>query len=146
MPSGLPTGVTLAAGEERVWSDRLWRELTIDLYLLDRVAQNVNTAKAAALARPNDRSMTSARGGKVYSDQGEWADDACAYCHNRTHHSTAGVPLENENNWWYGTGDGKHNPYRCPCLKRYLAEGGGSDNDAATQAALHNCLRWAGSR
>ena len=72
-----------------------------------------------------------------------WGPLACAYCAFREP-APAGTATGDQ--WWFGTGDGAHNPYRCQPAKRYLAEGGDAAVDPAYAPHLRRCLRVAPNR
>jgi hypothetical protein len=96
-----------------------------------------------AKARPSDIGMTAPREGQeqCLSPRGtipeEWGPAACAFCANRPKDVSN---IAGNKFWWYGNGNGAHNPYRCACLKRYLCEGGDTTNDAAYAAKLRACV------
>ena len=69
---------------------------------------------------------------------GQWPADACAYCHFRPR---APAGTAESDLWWYGTGDGAHNPHRCKAFKRYLAEGGDRSADPQFVDHLSACLK-----
>ena len=67
----------------------------------------------------------------------DWSKDACKYCFHRPQ---APAGTADADKWWYGTGDGSHNPRRCQPLKRFLAEGGDPSTDAQYASHLRGCL------
>ena len=54
--------------------------------------------------------------------KGQFAKGACLYC---LHRPLPKSDTPDSEKWWYGTGNGDHNPYRCRAFIRYLVEGGG---------------------
>ena len=131
--------------QKRAWTTSEWASVLPDFDKIDELA--VTTAgHATAQARPADASRTTTRTGRPTStkndrDQNEWAEDSCSYCHYRDL-APADVAPGSPLHWWYGTGNGKHSPYRCQCFKRYLAEGGDAAADPAAAPYLQNCLRF----
>ena len=132
-----------AAGTQ--WSDdaRNWARVTIDFDYHDQIAQTT-AGNATCLCRPSDASRTTTRLGrpKTTADNGgEWADDSCAYCLYRPL-APPDQPEGHANNWWWGTGNGKHNPYNCSPSKRYYAEGGDVARQPTHAPYLRACLRF----
>ena len=119
------------------WTLDQWNSVLIDFIELDKLAAT-QAGPATAKARPNDPEFSCTRGGKPYSTDGVWSPDACTYCAFREV-APAGTPPDQD--WWYGNGDGAHNPYRCQCFKRYLAEGGDVSADPQWVHHLRRCLR-----
>ena len=131
--AGKPSGT--AAGD---WTPQEWSQCSIDFVYMDTLVPTAAGA-ATAKARPLDGTMTDTRLGTQQSLDGvNWAKDACAYCFYRTP-APAEIPPGHERHWFYGTGNGAHNPYRCQCAKRYLAEGG---EIPQYSAHLRACLRY----
>lgn len=137
---GKPAGLT--AGD---WTTADWQNhSTIDIRKLDSLATTAAVV-ATAKVRPTDSSMTSARVGDVRAldvsvTPAVWAPGSCAYCAFRPR-APAHIPVGHPDNWWYGHGEGDHNPTRCFSAKRYLAEGGDLDNEPQFAQHLRACLR-----
>ena len=92
-------------------------------------------------ARPSDSTFGATRLRRPRSDPEtkRWLPDSCAYCkfrQVRPSHLPAG-----DDDWWYGTGDGAHNPYACDAFKRYLAEGGDVADHPNYVSHLRKCIR-----
>ena len=92
---------------------------------------------ALAKARPNDATLTTVRTGRPDQIDGQWPDDACSYCHYRP---VAPPNTPADQRWFYGTGEGKHNPVVCACFRRYLAEGGDRTKDPGMASYLQACI------
>ena len=151
-PANPPAG-KLGEPEGVAWTPELWRRVTVNwdhletavVKMDDGAGQVKSWAYAvAAKARPADKTL------KVFRNTGrpestpvtrEWAVDACAYC---AHRPAATDPAEKNpahpNAWFFGTGDGKHNPYRCQCFKRFLAEGGDRSHSEREKKFLRDVL------
>ena len=130
------------------WDEQQWKSVAVDWGTLDALSTHDLTKAACILARPNESDL------KTYRVQGSnwpkpvmpradgeakyWASDACTYCHFRDR-APAGTPAAEL--WWYGNGDGAHNPSRCQPFKRYLAEGGDTALHPASAELLRTCLR-----
>ena len=113
--------------------------MSVDFMYMDTLAATT-AGVAVAKARPKDSNMLEPRLGTQRSNDGVWPIDACAYCCYRPR-APDDKPLGHPQNWFYGTGDGSHNPYRCPCFKRFLAEGGDSAHSEFA-SHLRACLRY----
>ena len=134
-PNGLAKPAGFGGGD---WTLEQWRDALVDFYPLDALAPTA-AGSATAKARPNDAQMQTTRLGPARSDENKvWAADACSYCYYRPR---APPNTAADDEWWYGTGDGAHNPYRCQPFKRYLAEGGDPATDSAYAGHLRTCLR-----
>jgi hypothetical protein len=139
-PPGLPGGE---------WTLPQWRQTLIDFDAIDALAATtacVATAKfrpvqASGLA-PAVPATRTGRPSSVQQTDGSysWPKDSCAYCAFRPQAPPGTAPTDD---WWYGTGDGAHNPYRCQPAKRYLTEGGDAGVDAEFAPHLRRCLRVA---
>lgn len=103
------------------WNRTLWHDTKIDFTAFLALADTAVGAQTR-LAYPEDASRQATRSYKPWTpDRTPWPDDACAYCKFRPL-PKAGVP--DDSHWWYGTGKGNHNPYRCRAFLRFLCEGG----------------------
>ena len=115
--------------------------MSIDFLYLDQLVPTP-AGPATALARPMDATMKQTCTGTVSSLDGvNWAKDACRYCCFRPR-ADADCPPGHPQHWWYGTGDGSHNPYRCQPAKRFLAEGGDLDQYPEQAQRLRYCIRY----
>ena len=143
----MPTGKT---GEptDAEWTEQKWTDVTIEWgQLAGAVVEGVKSwaYPCAARARPDDSSMKVLRTDpeRPSSDsQRVWPDDACSYCHYRPKATGAESAVGHPRAWFFGTGDGKHNPYRCKCFKRFLAEGGEPTNTAREKQFLRSALQY----
>ena len=143
----MPTGKT---GEptDAEWTEQKWTDVTIEWgQLAGAVVEGVKSwaYPCAARARPDDSSMKVLRTDpeRPSSDsQRVWPDDACSYCHYRPKATGAEAAVGHARAWFFGTGDGKHNPYRCKCFKRFLAEGGEPTNTAREKQFLRSALQY----
>jgi len=135
--------------EGRQWTPQEWNKLRISTRSLDELGASSSEAyQVVAKARPHDAEMKAPRVGPEQSTSGRsagrtvtpevWSINSCAYCFYRG----KGTPAEQQSNmfWFYGTGDGAHNPYRCQCMLRYLAEGGHRNADPAFVTPLRKCV------
>ena len=133
------------------WTTPQWRQVLIDfdaVGTLAPTAAGVATAKFRPAAKWNSGGQPETTLGRPVSallSDGtySWGPNACAYCAFREP-APAGTATADQ--WWFGTGDGAHNPYRCQPAKRYLAEGGDAAVDPAYAPHLRRCLRVAPNR
>ena len=92
---------------------------------------------------PNDSSLSTFAPIATISANGEkpiggWPVDQCKYCYHR-----AIAPAGQPDNWWYGTGDGKHEGVFCRRVKRFIAEGGDASKTPRHSVTLsQNGLRF----
>ena len=134
-PDGMPSGE---------WTPYQWtKDVRISITALDKLTR-FNTAAAVSKARPSTKNYLNDKIARLGLPSGgpngnDWAADACAYCHNRARAPPGTKP---EDDWWYGSGDGKHNPYTCQPLARYLAEGGDLEHDRSAAPHLRQCLYY----
>lgn len=142
-----PTGKT-GEPNETEWTEQKWTDVTLEWgQLAGAVVDGVKSwaYACAARARPDDTSLKKLRTEPerpISDKQRVWPDDACSYCHFRPKASGAEAVPTHPNAWFYGTGDGKHNPYRCKCFKRYLAEGGEPSNTSREKQFLRAALQY----
>ena len=135
-PSERPKTTFPANGLGRVdgkpWNDETWNAARIDY---ERIITDNSTGHGCAgtmcekvleKAWPKDASCTSMR--RELPDKktgrGPWPKDSCRYCYFRK------LPTQftdASGMWYYGTGDGGHNPWYCKSFVRWLCEGGGED-------------------
>ena len=133
-PPGIPPGE---------WTIPQWTGVLVDFDKLDALAAT-SADVAVVKVRPDDATFKTTRLKRPYSQPNTdgtatWAKDACAYCFYRAR-APASCPAGHADHWWYGTGDGAHNPYRCQPCKRYLAEGGDVARQPEWSAHLQSCL------
>jgi hypothetical protein len=142
---GPPSGAT-GHPENKKWTDD-WEGKNSITINFDRFAdastadgRETGVYKAAARARPSDRSMTKPRLGRPPAPEigktPAWEKDSCSYCYFRPKAHNPKEP------WTTGTGDGGHSPYRCDAFKRYLAEGGESSNNEEEKLFLRSTLHF----
>ena len=136
-----PTGKT-GNPEDTTWTNDLWGQAIADLDEFDKLRADPNTLKAAALIRPTNMDLNDVYCGRCKSDEDwQWPADACKYCLYRPRAPNDRSDMSHESNWWYGTGRGDHNPYRCQAFKRMIAEGGEIKTYPQAAAAIRNALR-----
>ena len=94
-----------------------------------------------ALAQCWPADATCATVGTIPDPRGneKWTVDTCRYCRFRAL-PPANVTDPNQQ-WWYGTGDGKHSPFRYPRLRRFLANGGDAVKFANDAKPIGSALR-----
>jgi len=136
-PKGVPP---LTTGE---WTTDEWRNTLIDFDEMDRIAP-FGPGAATRLCHPVDASMTATMLKRPRTADGQgWHINSCAYCAFRPRAPT-GLAADHADAWYYGTGDGGHNPYRCDAAKRYIAEGAPEEGLRRHQWAddIRQCLRY----
>ena len=140
-----PTGST---GEPKGvdWNVNSWLNTEVSLSRITDLA-GTPAGKVTAKARPSDKSMTKTETAEMNTLAIDRTDpmrpiypvDACRYCYYRPI-ATATTPAADQ--WWYGIGNGAHNPLRCQAIKRFLAEGGLLNGQPAAQTAeITNAIR-----
>ena len=134
--AGLGKSDGLPAGN---WTTQEWADAKIDYARFDALA---GTTASVAACKFNPISATPGELGirtglRRSGPDRIWPADACAYCHHRPR-APPGTPPEHD--WWFGNGDGKHNPARCQPAKRYLCEGGDITVDPQWAPHLRNCV------
>ena len=109
----------------RTWSSAPddWKNCFVDFWWMRELLKHPDCVPALAQCWPAD--ATCAAVGTIPDPRSNdtWTIDTCRYCRFRA------LPPEGTDKaqiWWYGTGDGKHSPNRCPRLRRFLANGGDS--------------------
>ena len=130
----------LTTGE---WTADEWRNTLIDFDEIDRISP-YGPGAATRLCRPVDASMTATVLKRPVTAQGQgWHVNSCAHCAFRPR-APANVSADSADAWYYGTGDGGHNPYRCDAAKRYIAEGAPEDGTLRHAWAndIRKCLRY----
>ena len=149
--TGFPTG--RSPDSSTAWTTANWTKAEVDLGALYNLRKFESTYKQLCLACPSDASRSEARSRVVVRDDGRWPHDACSYCRWRPL-PPAGSPEaspSHADNWWYGSGDGAHNPYQCQPQKRWCAEGGGErepdgrsfmDVDGSVRKYFRGCVKW----
>ena len=77
---------------------------------------------------------------KVKNAQGQevWGKGSCAYCAYRPR---ADKKVAATDQWMYGYGEGAHNPFRCPCFRRWLAQGGDVDGGDIHEKNVRSLMR-----
>ena len=109
--------------ENREWTDEDWRMAQPDF---DRITELSHTDARRSLARiyPDNKHLNKVREGRPNRpDQGQQAPiDWCPYCYYRP--GPENPPVRPNQEWRFGTGDGRHNPYYCKYFLRCLCEGG----------------------
>ena len=101
------------------WTPDTWDRASLDIWALDAL-DGSRAMPVAARVRPTDATMTRMVTGRPTSTRGRWGPDDCSYCRFRPL-APPGTP-ESEA-WYWGTGDGAHDPFYCQPCKRYVAEG-----------------------
>jgi hypothetical protein len=138
-----PTG-SVGNPEELVWTPENWEAgVLVDFDEYERLGNYTELGPLLAQSRPSDHSMKMHRIGRARTDTGQWGgtwntDTGCAYCAFRPL-APPGTPEEDQ--WYYGTNNGGHSPYRCQPYVRFLAEGGGSDVPDKHRCFLQAMLR-----
>jgi hypothetical protein len=120
------------------WSKEDWIRVRPDFDKIISFAPSA-VGKATSKVWPEDKSLLSTHGSRPKSTDGVWAPDACRYCWGRALR-IGSAPADASDEYYYGTGDGAHNPYRCMPLKRALCEGGEPQSEYAQH--LQSCLRF----
>ena len=129
---GNPNGVA--------WTDETWARATPDF---DKITELAPTTVGHALCQacPNDATRTTVRTGRPkrpVERGGPWSPGSCTYCEHRP---LAPANTKQSALWWYGTGNGAHNPYGCKAFLRFLAEGGDRRGQPEFVSHLQSCVR-----
>ena len=100
-----------------------WKNCFVDFWWMRELLKHPDCVPALAQCWPAD--ATCAAVGTIPDPRSNdtWTIDTCRYCRFRA------MPPDGTDKaqmWWYGTGDGKHSPNRCPRMRRFLANGGDS--------------------
>ena len=139
---------------EGPWTQEVWDKTEVNL-------SRVNTLLATAHAGPPNSPLYQALA-KGYpakpdlsepvtrvvtkQDNGFWPAGACTYCGLRPRApDQEHADPTHRHNWSFGHGDGTHNPWRCPCKRKWHCQGGGDEvRDPQTKQQLIECLQPAG--
>jgi hypothetical protein len=134
-----PTGQTGHpwAQHGRQWSKDDWLQARVDMRELKRFS---NWPVAASAWPANAKCDTFAA--VSFERVQHYPTDCCKYCFHRPRQPASGPGSSPEEAWFFGTGQGAHDPTRCDCLKRFLAEGGSGDNIPLDKQRLQGILRF----
>ena len=141
-----PTGSTgnprKVNGEAAPWTQESWKSTILDFTYLHSCSPT-SADDALRHCWPCDATFSTTSPVRPKSNEGAWAIDSCLYCFHRPRADPKepAAAADHPENWWYGTGQGNHNPYRCKALKRYLAEGGDLATHPQFAVNLRGCLR-----
>ena len=129
-------------GEAAPWTQESWKSTILDFTYLHSCSPT-SADDALRHCWPVDATFSTTSPVRPKSNEGAWAIDSCLYCFHRPRADPKepAAAADHPENWWYGTGQGNHNPYRCKALKRYLAEGGDLATHPQFAVNLRGCLR-----
>jgi hypothetical protein len=141
-PAGSTGNPRKVGSEAAPWTNETWKSTILDFTYLHSCSPT-SAGDALRHCWPADASFSATSPVRPKSNDGVWAVDSCLYCFHRpkADPSDAAAAVDHPENWWYGTGQGNHNPYRCKAFKRYLAEGGDLATHPQFAVNLRGCLR-----
>ena len=137
-----PTGKTGNPANTE-WTKESWKASIVDYNKVLALAPS-SCGVALAKAYPADRNRQTVCDVIPKADASyQWADDACKYCLYRPQKQSNSDPKIPD--WWYGTGNGKHNPKRCGGPKMWFCHGGvayqgGPDESNGFHQFIQSCV------
>ena len=124
------------------WDDKHWDSTLVDFWNMDKQAQYAMVDHLAQCwpADASRRTMASTKDIGHTKPPGGWPMDYCKYCYYRPRRDPSKASANSD--WWYGDGQGNHDPHRCFPLKYFIATGGDSAKFGASSHRLQENLRF----
>ena len=115
-----------------------WKNCFVDFWWFKECLKYKEMLLAMAQCWPADATCATVGPVPNPSKNETWTVETCRYCRFR---AIAPADTPPSQQWWYGTGDGKHSANRCPRLRRFLANGGDATKFPDSAHSISEMLR-----